>query len=303
MGKTLRSRVDGKGCQRNSVCLGQYRGGRPSYRSSHWAVTGLSVAVLSFGAVVSSSAEELDSGSADSSYRIQWHEGIESIRYSRADQRDEPESELQTELAFKLSPGKFDFSPSGVFGLGGVFSNPELAISSRLSGKYSLQESIPELHSGLSYSAGVKLDQERGDLADTAYISSRQLGVSYGRLGSVWYSGVDLSFGQFNYDSPLSESSEVLTFDVTTGRRLDWTGGQNDPMWLLSLRGNFDMQSSDEDISTGDKSEWYLNPSLFWHNPDFTFSAQLEVPVDSEFLRDLEEPDYRLRAVFEKSFR
>jgi len=112
-----------------------------------------------------------------------------------------------------------------------------------------------------------------------------------------------LSIGQFTDDGPLSESSEVLTFDVTTGRRLDWTGSDYDPMWLLSLRGNFDMQYSAETMPEGDRSEWYFNPSLYWRNPDFTFSAQLEVPVDSEFLRDLEEPDYRLKAVFEKSFR
>jgi len=162
---------------------------------------------------------------------------------------------------------------------------------------------VPELHSGFSYSADIKIEHEDQDLPDTAYVSSGQLGLSYGRLGQVWYSGLDLSIGQFSAESPIEDSSEVVSVDFTTGRKLGWTGvGANAPLWLFSLQGNFDIQS-DKGVEPSSNADWYLNPSLYWNNQDFTFSAQLQVPVDSELLRDFEEPDYRLRAIFEKRFR
>ncbi len=233
------------------------------------------------------------------------------IQFSRSDeaaadiistQPDIPR-DLETSLSFKLSPGKFEFSRSGAFGLGGVFANPEIAVVSKLSGRYSPEESVPSLYSGLSYSADVRIEHEDEDINGTAYVSSSQLGLSYGRLGRVWYNGLDVRFGQFNSDSPIRDASEVLSFDLTTGRRMKWTGeGAYDPLWLFSIRGNFDVQSSFDDSDPAEKGEWSLNPSLFWQNPAFTFAAQLEVPVDSDLLDNPEEPDYRLRAVFEKQF-
>lgn len=211
--------------------------------------------------------------------------------------------DIETSLSFKLSPGKFEFSRSGAFGLGGVFANPEIAVVSKLSGRYSPEESVPSIYSGLSYSADVRIEHEDEDINGTAYVSSSQLGLSYGRLGRVWYSGLDVRLGQFNNDSPIRDASEVLSFDLTTGRRMKWTGeGAYDPLWLFSIRGNFDVQSSFDETDLAEKGEWSLNPSLFWQNPGFTFAAQLEVPMDSDLLDSPEEPDYRLRAVFEKQF-
>ncbi|MBX2825322.1 MAG: hypothetical protein KTR33_11380 [Gammaproteobacteria bacterium] len=232
------------------------------------------------------------------------HQDLQSLQFSRQKEVDRPGSEIQTELSFKLSPGKFDFSSAGAFGLSGVFSNPELEIISRPSGKYRVQESFPDLHNGLSYSAGIKIEHEDKDLADTAYVSSGQLGLSYGRLGQVWYSGVDLSIGQFSSLSPEQSSGEILSLDFTTGRKVGLTGvGPHAPLWLFSLQGNFDIQTGSGDREVEESADWYLNPSLFWRNPDFTFAAQLQVPVDSDVLKDFEEPDYRLRALFEKHFR
>jgi len=64
--------------------------------------------------------------------------------------------EQYTELQFRLSPGKFDFSLAGGFGLGAVFANPEFELRSRRAERYELEDPLPQLHSGLSYSAGVK---------------------------------------------------------------------------------------------------------------------------------------------------
>ena len=76
------------------------------------------------------------------------------------------------------------------------------------------------------------------------------------------------------------------------------------PLWLLSLQGDFDLLDAEADV-LGQEPEaaWYLNPSLFWENPGFTFSAQMQVPVESAVSTEDEEPDYRLRAVFEKRFK
>ncbi|MBX2824191.1 MAG: hypothetical protein KTR33_05645 [Gammaproteobacteria bacterium] len=277
----------------------------PIPTDSRWFTTAASAATLVAMSVfaLSASAGDESFGSGSPNAFQFGQQDMESLQFSRKPEDHSAGSEMQTELSFKLSPGTFDFSSAGAFGLSGVFANPELAISSRPSGKYRVHDSFPELHDGLSYSAGVKIEHEDQDLPDTAYVSSGQLGLSYGRLGQVWYSGVDLSIGQFSAESPIEDATEVLSLDITTGRKLGWTGvGANAPLWLFSLQGNFDIQSGNE-VQPASNADWYLNPSLFWNSPEFTFSAQLQVPVDSDLWRDFEEPDYRLRAIFEKQFR
>ncbi len=236
-------------------------------------------------------------------------EDFRSLRYTRTESFVPIGNDQQTQLHFSLRPGKFDFSLAGGFGLGAVFSQPQLEMRSSTPYWRELDERLPELHDGLSYSAGVKIEHEYAQISDTAYVSSSQLGLSYGRLGRVWYNGVDLSLQQTNI--PLTEDgaetpADRVSLDVTTGRKVSWTGvGSHDPLWLLSLRGDFDVQDDAEaasGLSTSD-GDWYLNPSLFWQTPDFRFSAQLEVPIDEDLLKDDEEPDYRLRAIIEKSFK
>lgn len=284
----------------NSLRLRRRSGKRPV---PVWGVIPKGLAAVA-AALVASSALAADPAPAALSplgvqaYRFDSDE-LSTLRYSRKDNRQFSDNDFDdkgTELSFKLSPGKFEFSRAGVYGLAGVFGNPSVAVENR-------DRSMPEFHRGFSYSAGVLLEEDP-DIPDTAYISSSQLGISYGRMGRVWYNGVDLTVGQFTDDSPLNDSSEVLSLDFTTGRRLSLTGlGRHSPLWLLSLRGDFDIQSlKNADNEDDVHGEWYLNPSLFWKNPGFTMSAQLQVPVD-EVANDFEEPDYRLRAVFEKQFR
>jgi len=217
------------------------------------------------------------------------------------------QAEQHTAFSFRLSPGRLKFSRTGNFGLTGFFANPEFQLSSRSIDKYELEDTLPVLHDGLSYSAGVNFEHENAHISDTAYVSSGQLGVSYGRMGRVWYSGVDLSFQQSAVTDDVSIKNETVSFDLTTGRRLGWTGlGAGNPLWLLSLRGDFDLQN-DETTNFGGSSpdgDWFLNPSLFWDTPDFRFAAQLEVPIGRDPLSDdFDPPSYKLRAVIEKSFK
>lgn len=230
---------------------------------------------------------------------------LRSLQYSRNNEERLRAAEHQTEFQFRLSPGKFDFSLEGAFGLGAVFSNPEFEMRSSTAYRRDIDQNLPELHNGLSYSAGVNIEHEQAHISDSAYVSSGQLGLSYGRLGSVWYSGVDFSLQQLASDASSENSNEVLSFDLTTGRKVSWTGvGSYDPLWLLSLRGDFDIQTGEEGQSlTSRDGDWTINPSLFWKTPGFKFSAQLEVPIDEDLLKDFEEPDYKLRAVIEKSFK
>ena len=232
-------------------------------------------------------------------------DSVFSLNSGKYQLRQNP-AELHTELEFRLSPGKFDFSAAGGFGLGGFFSNPEFELRSLRTDKYELEYTMPELHDGLSYSAGFNIEHENAHISDTAYVSSGQLGVSYGRMGRVWYSGVDLSIQQSALTADDTLRSESLSFDLTTGRRLGWTGlGAGNPLWLLSLRGDFDLENEEqlqEEGLTIGNSAWFLNPSLFWDTHDFRFAAQLEVPLDRDVIRDFDPPSYKLRAVIEKSF-
>lgn len=231
---------------------------------------------------------------------------LDSIRYSRLNdvEPERPAADLQTRFSFRLRPSRPDFSLRGAFGLGMMFTMPEVDVQSGISGEYRLQESMPAVHSGFQYSAGFNVEHERESIDGTAYVSSSLLGLSYGRLGRVWYGGIDVNLEQFSSEHQ-PDASDTLSLDFTTGRRLGFTGLSADsPLWLLSLQGNFDMQ----DIEAADRIEsagdWYLNPSLFWQNPGFTFSAQVQVQVDrpDQTLSPDDEPDYRLRAIFEKQF-
>lgn len=231
---------------------------------------------------------------------------LDSIRYSRLNdaEPERPAAERQTRFSFRLRPSRPDFSLRGAFGLGMMFTMPEIDVQSGISGNYRLQESMPSVHSGFQYSAGFNVEHERESIDGTAYVSSSLLGVSYGRLGRVWYGGIDVNLEQFSNDYQPDEP-DILSLDFTTGRRLGFTGLSADsPLWLLSLQGNFDVQDIDDADRIESAGDWYLNPSLFWQHPGFTFSAQVQVPVDSPdpTLSSDDEPDYRLRAIFEKQF-
>jgi len=195
---------------------------------------------------------------------------LDTIRYTRV-----PESESvpryadrQTELSVSLKPAKPKFSLKNGFGLN-MFSHaqPALEVESGRLGKNRLVEGIPDLHDGFAYSAGVKVEHEDEDIDGTAG----------------------------------SDQHDTLSVDFTTGRRLGWTGtSSGSPLWMLSLQGNLDLQERSNDQM--DRGDWYLNPSLFWQNPGFTFSAQVQLPVEAPSSDDTVEPDYRLRAIFEKQF-
>ncbi len=227
----------------------------------------------------------------------------ETIRYSRVPEAGQAPryADRQTEFSISVRPAKPKFSLENGFGLN-MFSQaqPALAVASGQLGKNRLIESVPDIHEGFAYSAGVKVEHEDADIDGTAYVSSGLLGLSYGRLGRLWYGGVDLNVEQFVSEYDGAEQHEVLSVDFTTGRRLGWTGTTSaSPLWMLSVHGNLDLQ---DDANLEDRSDWYLNPSLFWQNPGFTFSAQVQVPVDAVSSDSAVEPDYRLRAIFEKQF-
>jgi len=232
-------------------------------------------------------------------------EQLGPLQFSRVDDGEAAEPRIadrQTQFSFKLKPNRPDFTKDGAFGLN-IFGRPEVAVQSGPLGPYRLTESVPDLHDGFAYSAGVKIEHEDADISGTAYVSSSLLGLSYGRLGRLWYGGIDVNLEQFSDEYHGEEHPDVVSLDLTTGRRLGWTGlSAKSPLWLLTLQGDFDVQEAVEKEELDASSAWFLNPSLFWQHPGFTFSAQVQVPMDNAPSDDAEDPDYRLRAVFEKLF-
>lgn len=232
--------------------------------------------------------------------------GVLSLSADNASTRIERQSApltRQTEFSFKLKPKRPDFSSHGAYGLG-LFSDAELEVSNHSLSFPVINPVVSIPKDGLEYSAGLKIDQEDADVGGSAYVSSSMLGLSYGRLGQLWYGGIDVNLEQFANGFYGSEQPDILSFDVTTGRRLGFTGlTTHSPLWMLSVQGNFDVDGSEIRREHDGGSEWYLNPSLFWEQPGFTFSAQMQVPIQFETLNAEGEPDYRLRAVFEKQFK
>lgn len=243
---------------------------------------------------------------------------LDPIQYSRTNDTDLSRSALsradsayeryqwatrQTEFSFKLKPKRPKFSREGAFGLN-LFTDPQLDVRSRLIGPTRFDTELSEIHDGFEYSAGVRIEHEDEDIDGTAYVSSSQLGLSYGRLGRLWYGGINVNLEQFTEDPISGNQTDVLSLDFTTGRRLGITGlTKHSPLWLLSVQGNVDLYEWDNSEDLESSSDWYLNPSLFWQQPGFTFSAQMQVPVEFENVNDEGEPDYRLRAVIEKQFK
>jgi len=232
---------------------------------------------------------------------------IDTLQFSRVDKSEHHLSEdydVRTEVSFKLRPTLPNFSREGGFGLN-MFGRPQMEVTQGNRRDIFFGEAVPDIHQGFSYSAGVRIEHDDEATTDnTSFVSSSLLGVSYGRLGKVWYGGVDVNLDRFADELDGQERDDVVSLDFTTGRRLGFTGlDAASPLWLLSLQGNFDLHDDEafereDDEAVGD---WYLNPSLFWQRPGFTFSAQLQLPVTEE-IQDNETPDYRLRAIFEKQF-
>jgi hypothetical protein len=244
---------------------------------------------------------------------------LDTIQYTRAEEDDWQHSSFsaslpidrpadfqnrlrQTELSFKLRPKLPDFSREGAYGFD-LFEEPQLAVSTAPAGAVDFDYSA-SLHDGLQYSAGVRLEHEDEQIDGTAYVSSSLLGLSYGRLGRLWYGAIDVNLEQFSPDEFGSTGAEVLSLDVTTGRRFGITGlDANSPLWMLSVQGDVDVNRWEDNEDLEASSVWSINPTLFWQQPGFKFSAQMQVPVEVETLDDGAEPDYKLRAIFEKRFK
>jgi len=244
---------------------------------------------------------------------------LDPIRYTRAEEdsansvntlqhlpvdrpADFPYLPQQTAFSFKLKPQLPDFSREGGYGLM-LFNSPTLDVRSYSAGLDELYGSAAGLHDGFEYSAGVRLEHEDIKIDGTAYVSSSLLGLSYGRLGRLWYGSIDVNLEQFSGDGFGGSASDVLSLDVTTGRRFGFSGLDADsPLWMLSVQGNLDVNEWEDNDDLEASSNWFINPSLFWQQPDFTFSAQMQVPLEFETLDDKGVPDYRLRAVIEKQF-
>jgi len=232
---------------------------------------------------------------------------LDPIRFSRVPDPDiapdaPPRSfalgdEHRTEVSFQLRPQRPDFSRAGLYGLN-MIGRPRIAVH-----HVDLHADLPGLNDGFAYSAGVRIEHEEAAIDGTAYVSSSLLGLSYGRLGRLWYGGIDVNVERFRDAQGVSDASEVVSLDVTTGRRLGITGlGADSPLWLLSVHGNMDLEPTAE-LQEEVEANWFLNPQLFWQHPGFTFSAGMQLPVAPVLDDDEDDPDYRLRAVFEKRFR
>jgi len=82
---------------------------------------------------------------------------------------------------------------------------------------------------GISYSAGIDVKRTQEFDSQSEIVSSRQLGIHYGRLGPENYSSVDLSIRQFSENTSSlagddADDKELWSLGVTTGRRFALTG-------------------------------------------------------------------------------
>jgi len=163
---------------------------------------------------------------------------------------------------------------------------------------------MQDISQGFAYSASLDIEETHDAVDESQIVSSSQLGVHYGRLGSVNYSGVDLGFRQFNESEHSYESNDkdLWSLGVTTGRRFALTGlDQNDPLWTVSLRGQFSLIEDSNDNVRLDDHLWFLSPGLYWQHDSFELSADVLMPFMNSGETE-EETDYRIRAKIQKRF-
>lgn len=210
-------------------------------------------------------------------------------------------SETRSELLFKLS-----FDPrADVTG-----DNTESAWTGGLSMERidfipADEIKMQDISQGFAYSARLDIEKTNDVVDESQIVSSRQLGVHYGRLGSVNYSGVDLGFRQFNdrkqFDDEATDK-DLWSLGVTTGRRFALTGlDENDPLWTVTLRGQFSLYEDSDDKVRLDDQLWFLSPGLYWQHDSFELSADLLMPFMNSGETE-EETDYRVRATIQKRF-
>ena len=166
---------------------------------------------------------------------------------------------------------------------------------------------LHEVSDGFSYSASIEVDSKEDFRSQSEFVSSRQLGIHYGRLGSENYSAVDLGVTNFKTDvrdrnDALSDDKELWSLGVTTGRRFSLTGlDSNDPLWTVALRGQFNIAESDNIDDALETQQWYLSPGLQWRSDSFRLTADVLMPfIQSGELED--DSDYRIRAKIQKRF-
>lgn len=163
---------------------------------------------------------------------------------------------------------------------------------------------MQDISQGFAYSARLDIEKTNNVVDESQIVSSRQLGVHYGRLGSVNYSGVDFGFRQFNETKQFEESNDkdLWSLGVTTGRRFALTGlDENDPLWTVTLRGQFSLYEDSDDKVKLDDQLWFLSPGLYWQHDSFELSADLLMPFMNSGEME-EETDYRVRATIQKRF-
>ena len=163
---------------------------------------------------------------------------------------------------------------------------------------------MQDISQGFGYSASLNIERATRVFDESQIISSKQLGLHYGRLGSVNYSGVELGFRQFTDENQLDDSNEqdLWSLGVTTGRRFSLTGLEDsDPLWTVSLRGQFSVEEDSDDNVRLDNHLWYLSPGLYWQHDSFELSADVLMPFMNSGEAD-EETDYRIRAKIQKRF-
>jgi len=164
-----------------------------------------------------------------------------------------------------------------------------------------------DVSDGLSYSAGIDVAQVEDFDSQSEFVSSRQLGIHYGRLGSENYSSLDLGVRNIRDISSegsadLAEDKELWSLGVTTGRRFALTGlDSTDPLWTVSLRGQINVTETDTIDQALERQQWYVSPGLQWSHDSFRLTADVLMPFMQSGEIE-EESDYRIRAKIQKKF-
>jgi len=141
---------------------------------------------------------------------------------------------------------------------------------------------MKDLTDGLSYTASIEVSGVEDFDSQSEFVSSRQLGIQYGRLGPENYSSIDMGIRSISDETvegsgELAEGKELWSLGVTTGRRFALTGlDASDPLWTVSLRGQIDVTESSNIDEALEKQQWYLSPGLHWRLtipgfPDLSF--------------------------------
>ncbi len=128
------------------------------------------------------------------------------------------------------------------------------------------------------------------------------MGLAYGYESRKWYHWAGARYRKNGTNAAGLRRGDKILLDLVTGIRLKPTGYlEPDTVWLLELNGEFGQRAERNgfELANTGGTQIFLSPGIFWTQRNFAIKAGVQIPIYQDLNGDQEEPDYRVKLIFE----